>query len=147
MKFPLLFQLTLPRKLILANGIFWLIFVIYFAAESHPYIPHKPAFEEELPGYTYFGRALSIEAEYMGLFLKVTRLVQWPSFFVTRPFFWYFNSRGIVVDHLYLGISVGGYYLILVCSVSFLQWYLIGRFVDWVKRRLTMKADGADTNR
>jgi hypothetical protein len=70
----------------------------------------------------------------------VTFAIQAPSVLAARPFFWFFNDRGITVDHSYAGISVGGYHLILVFGLSFLQWYLVGRFFDWAKRGLSRPA-------
>ena len=67
--------------------------------------------------------------------MNVTRAIQKPSFIAVQPFFWYFDSHKITVDREYLGISVGGYYLILVCLVSFLQWYLVGLFMDYIRSR------------
>jgi hypothetical protein len=64
------------------------------------------------------------------------------SFVVAKPHFWYFNTQGITLDHLYRGVSVGGYYLILVCLLSFFQWYLVGLSIDYFARRPTGKARG-----
>ena len=69
--------------------------------------------------------------------MKVTRFIQRPSFIAAAPYFWYFNSHSITVDHLYWGISVGGYYLLLVCLLSFLQWYLVGLVIDLIRRHLS----------
>ena len=76
----------------------------------------------------------------MDFSMRAARFVQWPSFHGAIPLNWYFSRRGIVVDHLYCGISVGGYYLILVCFLSFLQWYLIGFSIDWARHRFTTRA-------
>ena len=139
MKSRFLAHLSFAKLLILANVAFWLVFGVLFVVKSYPYEPHKPVFEEEFPALTYFGRALPVQQQYMGGLMRTTQFVQRPSFYAARPFFWYFNSHGIVVDHLYWGISVGGYYLLLVCLLSFLQWYLVGLSIDWVRRRLTGK--------
>ncbi len=52
------------------------------------------------------------------------------SFYAAKPFFGYFNSRNVTGDHLYAGISVEAYYLLLVCLLSFGQWYLTGWLID-----------------
>jgi hypothetical protein len=45
---------------------------------------------------------------------------------------------------LYGGIDVGGYYLILVCLLSFAQWYLIGLLLDCLRRRLNTRRAAAN---
>jgi hypothetical protein len=56
-----------------------------------------------------------------------------------RPFFWYFNHRGISVDQQYWGTSIGGYYLLLVCLLSFLQWGFVGFSIDCVRQWFSRK--------
>jgi hypothetical protein len=123
---------AVTRFLLIANGLFWLGFGIEFVTHSTAYVPHVPLFEETAPLYCYFGRGLPIE-QWMAPFMRVARLVQWPSFFLARPFFWYFNAHDIVGERIYWGISVTGYYLLLVCVFSFLQWYFIARFIDFMR--------------
>jgi hypothetical protein len=135
-------RLSLSKILLLANCIFWLVFSFLFIIKSQPYKQHIKQFEERGPELIFFGRALSyLENEQPTPILRVTQLVQWPSFYAARPFFWYFNRHGIVVDHLYGEISLGGYHLLFVCMLSFPQWYLVGSFLDYLRRRLTGKAD------
>ena len=140
-------RLRFTRLLIIANAVFWLAFGTLFVAKSYPYKPHKLVFEEVTPSYIFFGRALRQIDTGTGvglppLLIKLTYAIQKPSVLAARPFFWYFNSRGITVDRQYRGVSVGGYYLLLVCLLSFLQWYLVGFFIDYLTRRLTGKAGG-----
>jgi hypothetical protein len=89
-------------------------------------------FEEQSPLYTYYGRALPAE-KYTAPLMRTTRFVQWPSFVAARPFLWYFDVHDIEGERLYGGVSVTGYYLFIVCLLSFLQWYLLGRFVEYLK--------------
>jgi len=124
--------------LVLANGSFWLGFAIFFLVNSQPYQPHRLVFEEDSPNLIYFGRSLSyLVNEQMRPTIRVVRVVQWPSFYAASPLNFYFSRRGIVVDRTYWGVSVGGYYLIAVCLLSFLQWYLVGLLVDYFRRRLS----------
>ena len=125
----------------LLNFAFWLGFGALFVAQSYPYQPHRLAFEEITPSYIFSGRALREIDSGTGVALppalmKVTYAIQKPSVFAAKPFYWYFNSRGIVIDRLFWGISVGGYYLLVVSLISFLQWLLIGFFVDAAYLRL-----------
>jgi hypothetical protein len=131
------------RIFVVANGTFWLAFLILFLIKSGTYEQHQKQFEERGPELIFSGRALSyLENEQPTPMLSATRLVQWPSFYAARPFFWYFNKHGIVVDHLYGKISLGGYHLLTVCALSFLQWSLPGYLVDFLVRRSpTKKAD------
>jgi hypothetical protein len=137
MKSRLLTHLDFTGLFALLNLLFWLIFGVLFVAGSYPYRPHKLFFEEATPSYIFFGRALREIDSGTGTSLppplmNVTRAIQKPSFVAAKPYFWYFNSHGLTVDHQYWGISVGGYYLLLVCVLSFFQWYLIG----WVVQKL-----------
>jgi hypothetical protein len=130
-------RLSFAVLAILANAVYWIVFAILFVAGSYPYRPHLPRFEEITAAYIFFGRALKLLDTGTGiglppLFLKITFAVQWPSAYAARPFFWYFNRHNISVDHQYFGTSLGGYYLLLVGVLSFLQWYLIG----WVVQKL-----------
>ena len=134
MKSALLGSRPFGRILLLVNGVFWLVFAISFLANSQAYRPHPLKFEEQSPLYAYYGRALPAQ-QYMTPLMRTTRIFQWPSFFAARPYFWYFDGHGIDGERLYGGISVTGYYLIIVCAISFLQWYLAGLFIDYLKRR------------
>ena len=84
--------------------------------------------------YIYYGRALPAE-QYLTPFLRSVRFLEWPSFFAARPYFRYFDSHGIYGEQLYSGVSVTGYYLVIVCLLSFVQWYAVGRIVDYARER------------
>jgi hypothetical protein len=135
----LLSRFSVVFLLLIANGLFWIVFAALFIAKSYPYTLHRPTFEEITADYIFFGRALKLIDTGTGiglppLFVKVTYAVQWPSAYTARPFFWYFNRHGISVDHQYWGTSLGGYYLLLICLLSFLQSYLVGLLVDYVRK-------------
>jgi hypothetical protein len=140
MRFGLFHPLRFRRLLVLANGVFWIVFGINFVANSYAYRPHPPAFEEILPSYVFASRAFPVGL-YMSPLMRITRAVQWPSFRAASPFFLPFNRRIISVNQVYWGISVGGYYLVLVCLLSFLQWYLLGFLIDHGRKRI--RAGGA----
>lgn len=140
MKSRLASHLSIARLVMLMNGIYWMVFAFLFVATSRPYKPHQPAFEEVTPIHIFFGRALRQIDTGTGiglppLLIKLTYAIQSPSVLASRPFYWYFDSHGITVDQQYWGVSVGGYYLLLVCILSFLQWYLVG----WVVQKLWHK--------
>jgi len=135
MKSTLLGTHPFARLLMLANGVFWLVFTINFVVRSYPYEQHLKVFEEESPPYIFWSRAFPFE-QYMSPLMRATRFAQWPSFYAATPFNLYFSHRETVVDHLYWGVSIGGYYLLLVCLLSFLQWYVVGLLIDHARRRL-----------
>jgi hypothetical protein len=127
----------LSRLLPLLNLVFWLVFSVILVIQSFPYRPHKhkPAFEEISYSYIFFGRALREIDSGTGVALpptlmKVTYAVQRPSVVAARPFYLYTNGRGLVVDNLFFGISVGGHHLLVVCLLSFAQWSLVGLLFD-----------------
>ena len=121
------------KALVLANAVFWITFVVYFVSQSYPYQPHQKLFEEQSPPYIFWGHAFPFD-KYMTPFMRATRLIEAPSFYAATPLFWYFDSRHVVADNLYAGVDVGACYLILVCLLSFGQWYLIGLLMDYVVR-------------
>jgi hypothetical protein len=119
--------------LVLANALFWFIFAVSFVSDSYRYEPHPKRFEEPSSPYIICSRAFPF-AGYMNPLMRATRVLQWPSFYAAAPFNFYVSRRGIVLDDLLWGTSAGGYYLILVCVLSFFQWYLIGLFADYIRR-------------
>ena len=125
----------MPTLLVLANGIFWLFFIVKFALVSQPYHPHVKHFEEESPPYIFWGHAFPFEQSTSPI-VRAAHLVNMPSFYAAAPLNFYCSYRGIVVDDLYFGISEGGYYLILVFLFSFLQWHLVGLLVHAVIKHL-----------
>jgi hypothetical protein len=144
--------LSLGKLLALTNLVFWLLFAAFYLIESNPYKIHDKVFEEIFPAYIYFGRALPVLEERYGALMKATTLIQWPSFYAALPVNFAFSRRGIVVDQQYGAISAGGYYLLAVCMLSFVQWYLVGWIVQgvghrWVGRQAHPQARDGSTAR
>jgi hypothetical protein len=126
---------TAARELVIGNILFWLIFSVFFIMKSYPTKPHTRVgfgFEEAPPNLIYFGRAFCYFQDSQTFEVaRAIHLVQMPSFYAASPLNWYLcHRRGMVVDDVYLGISEGGYYWLVVCMFSFLQWYLIGIIID-----------------
>lgn len=128
------------RLLILCNAAFWMIFAVYFAANSYAYTPHTKAFEEVSPPYIICSRAFPFD-QYASPFMRVSRLLQSPSFYAAGPINSYASSRGIVVDQMYGSISVGGYSLICACLISFVQWFFVGALIDGLRQH-SSRRDG-----
>ena len=144
MAFPVMSHLSFSKLLILANALFWILFAIFFVATTYPHRPHRQKFEEVVPEYIFFGRALPQLDTGTGVGLPPSLInfafaIQRPSVLAARPFYQPFNSRGITVDRVYAGISVGGYYLLLVCLLSFMQWYVVGALLDIARKRFARK--------
>ncbi len=135
----------LPRLFVVANAVFWIVFGTNFALKSYTYKPHTKIFEEQSPPYILWSRAFPFD-QYTSPMMRATRYLQWPSFYAATPINLYFSRRDIVVDHLYWGVSVGGYYLIGVCLLSFLQWYLVGLLVDYLRRRFIVSRGSASAS-
>lgn len=138
MKSGVLGSRPFSRLLLLANAVLWLAFAVNFIVKSYPYQPHPKVFEEVSPPYIFWGHAFPPD-QFMAPLMRATRLIQAPSFYAARPFYWYFDKRGIVADRLYAGVCLGGYYLLLVCLLSFAQWYLTGLVIDFVRRRFRIR--------
>jgi hypothetical protein len=124
-----------------ANSFFWLVFVVLFLLQSYPYKPHKLFFEEATPSYIFFGRALREVDSGMGgslppPLMKVTSAIQKTSFVAAKPYYWFFHSHDYRRPPV-LAVSVGGYYLVVVCILSFMQWYLLGFLLDRLRCRAT----------
>ncbi|HEY1423474.1 MAG TPA: hypothetical protein VGF20_08485, partial [Candidatus Acidoferrum sp.] len=122
-------------SLMVGNCVLWLVWIANFVLLSKPYEPHIKMFDEHSPPYIFWGRAFPLEA-YAGIVMQAVKSLERPSFYAAIPVNYFFSSRGIFVDHLYWGVSVGGYYLIAVFLLSFLQWYLVDILIDYLRQRL-----------
>ena len=136
------------RVFLVANAVFWLVFAVYFVDKSQAYQPHPLKFEEVTPLYIFWGRGLPFD-HYMSPFMRAARFIEAPSFYAARPFFWYFNTRNITADHLFASVSVDGYYLLLVCLLSFGFWCLAGWLIDYLvlSRHLSGRRDSCSKPR
>ena len=124
-------SLRVTAVLMSSNLILWVVWAINFVVKSQPYTPHVKVFEEYSPPYIFWGRAFPF-TEYGSPVMQATKILQWPSFHAAIPLSYFFSQRGDFIDKLYWRVSVGGYYLLLVFLLSFIQWY----FVGWVIQKL-----------
>jgi len=137
------YRFSFAKILLAANFFFWLLFAINFALSSEPFELHEKQWEEHSPAYVFWGHAFYVK-QYANFVMRTTKLAQKPSFYAGVPFNLIFSRRGIAVDKLYRGISVGGYYLIVVSLISFLQWYVVGLILD--RFRLTVQKRNTTTS-
>lgn len=122
---------TLIKVLLVANLCLWVYFWIAFAQASYPFRP-EPLGHPAGTGYTFWGHAIAVaESGLVHPFFKVVFYVESPSFatamLVARVF-----SPHLLLYGFFAGISKGGWLLLAVMLLSFLQWY----FVGWVVQKL-----------
>jgi hypothetical protein len=118
---------------LLANLALWILVWVDLAFRLVPYEPHRPRFEEQPPVIVFGRRALPL-SQMHATSLLVLEVVQAPSFLAVRPLVHVFNRNPGDWDRTFFRISLWSYLLIVVMFVSFLQWYLVGRFVLWLLR-------------
>lgn len=109
-----------------ANLLFWAYFWVDFAGRVVSYEVRQPKFEEVLPTFVFYGRALPSDQERRLTSLRLAKVLHAPSFWVARPYVWITTSKGILWDKVYWGVSPGGYLLLIVMVLSFGQWFLVG---------------------
>jgi hypothetical protein len=118
--------------LLILNSVFWIYFWLDFAGRTRPYQPHAPVFDEPLPLYVFRSVALPWREEATASSLRLARLIEAPSFVATRLYVWRINKRPDLWNETFLGVSPGGYLLLIAMSLSFGQWYLVA----WVGQKL-----------
>jgi hypothetical protein len=91
-----------------ANLLFWIYFWIDFGMKSYPYTPRPPVFDEPVPHYVFWGRALPWQQEMLAFSLKLVTWVHAPSWWAVRPYVWAVNQNPELWDKTFLGISPGG---------------------------------------
>jgi len=116
--------------LLIANLCFWIYFAISFAQASYPF-KRNPWGHPAGAGYTFLGHSIGVvESPFAHPFYQAMVWVEFPSFALARlgqnVLFPHFE------DHFFAGISDGGWRVIAVAVLSFLQWYLVG----WVGHKL-----------
>jgi hypothetical protein len=118
-----------------AYMVLWTCFWIDFSRRLIPYQEHRPVFEEMLPIFVFFGKALPIEQTPTS-FLRQMKRVEAPSFLAVRPAIYLLNQRPVAWQTTFGGVSPWGYLRITIMFLSFLQWCLIIGCVAWFLRRV-----------
>jgi len=122
--------------LLIANLVLWAYFWIAFALASEPYDP-RPWGHYPVDVYCFWGHAIGLtKSAFMYPFMKVIFWTEFPSFLlvtlIQRAFF-----SNVSADAFLLGISTGGYRLLVIMALSFVQWYLVGKAIQRFTRRDT----------
>jgi hypothetical protein len=129
------------KVLLIANLCLWIYFWISFAHSSYPYRPN-PLGHPAGTGYTFWGHAIAVvESGLSYPFFRVMFYAEFPSFatamLVVRVF-----SPHMLLYGFFAGISKGGWLLLAMMTISFFQWYLIGRVAQRIARRWFRRTRG-----
>jgi hypothetical protein len=116
---------------LIANLCFWLCFWVAFFLAAQPYDP-RPWGHVPVDPYSFGGHAIGLTRSSLTYpFMQAAFWIEFPSFLIAtlgqRTFF-----SSVSGDQVFAGISIGGYKLLVVMVLSFVQWYLIG----WLGQKL-----------
>ncbi len=119
------------KVLLIANLSLWIYFWIGFALASYPYRP-DPLGHPAGTGYTFWGHSIAVtESGFKYPFFRIATYVECPSIGLATLVARVFSPR-LVLYGFFAGVSKGGWLLLAVMVLSFLQWYFIG----WVAQKL-----------
>ncbi len=119
--------------LLAANLGLWIYFWIAFAQASQPYDP-RPWGHPPVDVYCLWGHAIGLtRSSFMYPFMALIRWIEFPAFLLATLIQWAFFSR-VSADQFLLGISTGGYKLLVIMVLSFLQWYVVGKAIQRFRR-------------
>ena len=138
---------TVSKILLIANLLFWIYFGIAFTRASYPYSPEVWNYTAPTApaGYTFFGHSIGQrESAFQHPFFQTMFFVEFPSFAVARVG-QNLLFPSVTGDRVFVGISEGGWRLLVVGLLSFLQWYLVGWTVHKISRRWSRAPSAAPT--
>jgi hypothetical protein len=119
------------KVLLVVNLCLWIYFWIAFAQASYPFRP-DPLGHPAGTGYTFWGHSIAVvESGLVYPFFRVMFYVEFPSFALATLVVRMFSPHQLI-NGFFVGISGGGWLLLAVMLLSFLQWYFIG----WIAQRL-----------
>jgi hypothetical protein len=121
----------LVKAMLITNLCLWVYFWLAFAHSSQPYDP-RPWGHLPVDPYSFWGHAIGLTRSSLTYpFMKLAFWIEFPSFLsvaLSRKAF----LSGISGDTFFAGVSVGGYELIAIMLLSFVQWYIVA----WVVQKL-----------
>jgi hypothetical protein len=121
----------LTKVLLVANLCFWIYFWIAFAQASYPFRP-DPLGHPAGTGYTFWGHSIAVaESGLVHPFFRIMFYAEFPSFALPTLAVRVFSPHQLI-NGFFAGISGGGWLLLAVMLLSFLQWYSVG----WVGHKL-----------
>lgn len=119
------------KVLLIANLCLWVYFWTAFAHASYPFRA-DPLGHPAGTGYTFWGHSIAVvESGLVYPFFRVIFYVEFPSFALATLVAQAFSPH-LLLYGFFAGISKGGWLLLAVMTLSFLQWY----FVGWVAHTL-----------
>src|SRR6266404_2529231 len=125
--------------LLAANLGLWVYFWIAFVQASQPYDP-RPWGHSPVDVYCLWGHAIGLtRSAFLYPFMGLIRWIEFPSFLLVTLIQGVFFSR-VSADQFLLGVSTGGYKLLVIMVLSFLQWYLVGKAIQRFTRRGTVSS-------
>jgi hypothetical protein len=128
---------NLTKILLVANLFFWIYFAIAFSNASYRFTRDVWNYDPIAApaGFTFFGHSIGIrESAFQHGFFRTMFCVEFPSFAVARL------GQNLFFPHVagnafFAGISEGGWRLLVVALLSFVQWYFIGRLAQKLRHR------------
>lgn len=130
----------LKKVLLAANLCLWIYFWIAFAHASYPYHPN-PFGHPAGTGLTFWGHSIAVIEDGLSYpFFRTVYWIEFPSFSVAITLARLFYHP-LLLYGFFVGISKGGWFLLTVMLLSFLQWYFIG----WAIQKLCRKWFGHPT--
>src|SRR5438876_8001569 len=106
------------KMLLSANLCLWIYFWIAFARASYPYQPNRWGHPSGT-GFTFWGHSIALgESGLVYPFFRIVHYTELPSFGLAMFSFRIFD-RQLAGEGFFLGISEGGWYLIVTMMASF----------------------------
>ena len=130
---------TFPCALLIANLGLWVYFWVAFSAASYPFRV-DPLGHPAGSGYTFWGHSIAVvESGLVYPFFKVMFYAEFPAFAVVTLVARLFPIE--TMNGFIAGISGGGWMLLGVMTLSFVQWYFVGLLLQtawqkWVQATL-----------
>jgi hypothetical protein len=118
---------VLARRILAANGFYWLAVWLLFFVSSHNASSAWPPIEDSV---AVAGRASSLLASSHPNkgFVFLLFWPNAPSWVLVWPLF------RSMLDFQRLGMNLSGLRMVSVCLISFLQWYGVAKMIVWVAR-------------
>jgi hypothetical protein len=134
------------KVLLVLNLCLWIYFWIAFAQASYTFRP-DPMGHPAGTGYTVWGHSIAVvESAFAYPFFRVMFYTEFPSFGVATLVVRLFSPHHLI-NGFFGGISGGAWLLLTVMSVSFLQWYRVGRLMQKLWLRWFGQHPGGALNR
>jgi hypothetical protein len=125
------------QVLLVANLCLWIYFWIAFTQASYPF-RLDPLGHPAGTGYTFWGHSIAVvESGLVYPFFKVMFYAEFPSFALATSVVRIFSPNQLI-NGFFAGVSGGGWLLLGVMLLSFLQWSIVG----WLAQNLWFRWSG-----